>query len=98
MSRTKEWDVHLYLSEEEGATRVTAVLDDGSEAVVTGHGTARCKPTDVDVPEIGDEIAVSRALSNLGGTLMRTADRDLEGIGAGPSHLAERRRGPDESQ
>jgi hypothetical protein len=91
MPRTKEWDVHLYLSEDEGSTRVTAVLDDGTDTVTTSHGSARCKPTDLDVPQIGDEIAVSRALSNLGGSLMRAADRDLEGIGAGPSHLADRR-------
>lgn len=85
---TKEWAVHLHVFEEEGTTRVNAVLETG-ENVMTGHGRARRNPADVSVPEIGDEVAVSRALNDLGHKLMRTADRDLEGVGSGPSHLAD---------
>jgi hypothetical protein len=84
----KEWDVHVHVFEEAGTTRVRAVLDTG-ETVMTGHGRARRNPADVEVPEIGDEVAVSRALSDLGHRLMTTADRDLEGVGSGPSHLAD---------
>lgn len=88
-AHTKEWDVHVHVFEEDGgATRVKAVLDTG-ETLMTGHGRARRNPADIEVPEIGDEVAVSRALNDLGHKLMRTADRDLEGVGSGPSHLAD---------
>lgn len=87
-AHTKEWDVHVHVFEEDGATKVKAVLDTG-ENVMTGHGRARRNPADTAVPEIGDEVAVSRALSDLGHKLMATADRDLDGVGSGPSHLAD---------
>lgn len=87
-AHTKEWDVHVHVFEEEGTTRVKAVLETG-ENVMTGHGRARRNPADVPVPEIGDEVAVSRALSDLGHRLMRTADEDLDDVGSGPSHLAD---------
>jgi hypothetical protein len=40
------------------------------------------------VPEIGDEIAVARALSDLGHRLLHTATGDLEQISGEPAHLA----------
>lgn len=83
MKRTLEWKVGLFLSEEDGTTKARAVLETGT-ATLTGHGTAHCNPQDVDVPEIGDELAASRAMSDLAGQLMRVADDDLEAVGAGP--------------
>jgi hypothetical protein len=38
----------------------------------------------VDIPKIGDELACSRAMAELGRQLMRTTDRDLQEVGAGP--------------
>jgi hypothetical protein len=87
-THAKEWDVHVHVFEEEGATRAKAVLDTG-ENRMTGNGRARRHPADVEVPEIGDEVAVSRALNDLGHQLMAAADRDLDGVGSGPSHLAD---------
>ncbi|WP_345043676.1 DUF1876 domain-containing protein [Streptomyces sannanensis] len=82
MTRTLEWKVGLYLVEEDGTTRARAVLDTGTVSL-TGQGVARCNPEDVDVPAIGDELAASRAMRDLAEQLMRVADRDLEGVGAG---------------
>lgn len=81
MKRTLDWKVGLYLSEEDGTTKARAVLDTGS-STLTGQGTARCSAEDADVPEIGDELAASRALKDLAGHLMRVADRDMERVGA----------------
>jgi len=39
------------------------------------------------VPEIGDELAVARALADLGRKLSTTAADDLEGIGQSPVHF-----------
>ncbi|MGW7364269.1 DUF1876 domain-containing protein [Streptomyces sp. NPDC054841] len=83
MTRTLEWRVRMQLSEEDGTTRARVELDTG-RTTLTGTGTARCNPQDVDVPEIGDELAASRAMSDLARRLMRVADRDLESMGAGP--------------
>ncbi|MFH8570090.1 DUF1876 domain-containing protein [Streptomyces sp. NPDC017993] len=82
MRKTVEWSVRLHLSEEDGTTRARAVLDIGTQSL-TGQGTARCNPEDLDVPEIGDELAAGRAMEHLAGQLMRVADRDLESVGAG---------------
>ncbi|MCB5907456.1 DUF1876 domain-containing protein [Streptomyces pinistramenti] len=83
MTKTAEWKVRLYLFEEDGTTRARAVLDTGT-ASLTGHGTARCSPEDVDIPEIGDELAVARAMRDLAGRLIQVADRDLACAGAAP--------------
>ncbi|HWM37138.1 MAG TPA: DUF1876 domain-containing protein [Streptomyces sp.] len=83
MSNTREWNVRIFIYEEEGTTTARAVLDTGM-TTLTGRGVARCNPEDVDIPEIGDELAVSRAMAELGRQLMHTADRDLQGVGAGP--------------
>ncbi|MEU2260725.1 DUF1876 domain-containing protein [Streptomyces sp. NPDC019645] len=83
MTRALEWKVRMYLSEEDGTTRARMELDTGTSKL-TGRGTARCNPQDVDVPEIGDELAASRAMTDLARQLMRVADQDLEAVGAGP--------------
>ncbi|MFI0786282.1 dsRBD fold-containing protein [Streptomyces lydicus] len=48
----------------------------------TGHGSARCRPEEVEAPEVGDELAASRAMSDLAARLMRTAYGDTEGVRA----------------
>lgn len=83
MPTAREWHVRIFLSEDQGTTTARAVLDTG-ETTLTGRGVARCNPEDVDVPEIGDELAASRAMAELGRQMMRAADHDLQGVGAGP--------------
>lgn len=81
MPHTVEWKVRLYLFEEEGTTKARVVLDTGTTEL-TGHGDAHRNPADVDVPEIGDELAAGRALYDLGRQLVDVAERDIEGMGA----------------
>ncbi|WCD84777.1 hypothetical protein KPP03845_101100 [Streptomyces xanthophaeus] len=85
MSHTSEWKTHLYLFEEEHTTKVRVELDTGTTRL-TGHGTARCNPTDKDVPEIGDELAAARALENLALQLKRSAYGDMAAAGTAPRH------------
>lgn len=82
MSHTAEWKVRLYLFEEDRTTRARLDLDTGTTKL-TGHGTARCNPQDSDVPEIGDELAVSRAMEDMAQQLKRTAYGDMGAVGAG---------------
>ncbi|MGW7459457.1 DUF1876 domain-containing protein [Streptomyces sp. NPDC054797] len=79
MSRTAEWKVRLFLFEEDGTTKARLELDTGTSKL-TGHGTAHCDPQDADVPEIGDELAVSRAMEDLAAQMKRTAYGDMEAL------------------
>lgn len=81
MAHTVKWKIDLYLFEEEGTTKARVVLDTAT-AQFTGHGDAHRNPADMDVPEIGDELAAGRALDDLGRQLMDVAQRDIEDVAA----------------
>ncbi|MER5601317.1 DUF1876 domain-containing protein [Streptomyces sp. NPDC002265] len=82
MPHTSEWKVRLHLFEDnDGTTKARLVLDTGTTEL-TGHGAAHCHPADADVPEIGDELAAGRALTDLARQLLQVAERDIEGMGA----------------
>ncbi|MEV5974053.1 DUF1876 domain-containing protein [Streptomyces sp. NPDC051921] len=90
MTRHLEWKVGVDLVEEGGRTKAEAHLDTGTSKL-TGHGSARCNPADVDVPAIGDDLAAGRAMKDLAGQLMREANREMEAVGA---DTVPRRTGP----
>jgi hypothetical protein len=83
---TKKWNTEVFLIEQDGQTRADAVLDTGDNTL-HGHGAARCHPGERDVPEIGDELAVARALADLGRKLVGAAAENLEDIEQHPVHL-----------
>lgn len=87
MDDTKTWTVRIDIGEHDGRTRAVAHLHTRDTERMVGVGFARLNPADPDVPEIGDEIAVARALSDLGHRLLDTAAGDLEGIIHSPAHL-----------
>ena len=76
-THTDRWSVTLHLSEDDGNSIVRAVLTT-HDSELTGRGAARCNPSDKDVPQIGDELAASRALSDLAHQLLDAAARDIE--------------------
>lgn len=87
MTTNKRWNVQIIIDEYEGvSTRAEARLATGDNQL-TGTGIARRNPHDRDVPEIGDELAVARALSELSHQLLQTAAEDIEGVTAQPVHL-----------
>lgn len=79
----KEWSVTVFISEHGGSTRAEARLDTGAGTRLTGTGVARLSPKDTDVPEIGDEVAASRALADLAQRLLHTAEDDAEAVRLG---------------
>ena len=87
MNELKHRTVDIEIDEHDGRTRAVARLgpDDGNRLV--GVGMARLNPVDRDVPEIGDELAVARALSELAHNLLELAARDIEQITHEPAHL-----------
>ncbi|MGY1691498.1 DUF1876 domain-containing protein [Geodermatophilus sp. SYSU D01105] len=87
MDTTKTWTVDVEIGEHDGHTRAIARLDTGDGDRMVGVGFARLSPSDTDVPEIGDEIAVARALTDLGRRLLRTATEDVEQATGERAHL-----------
>lgn len=77
---TKSWTVQIDIGEHDGTTRATAHLRTGDRTSLTGTGTARLNPVDSDVPEIGDELATARALSQLAHALLEAAADDISGV------------------
>lgn len=80
MKTEDHWSVEIYLDEDEGQTHAEARLVARDREKVRGRGQARCNPTDWDVPEIGAELATSRALSDLAHRLLDRAAEDIEAV------------------
>ncbi|MFC5951968.1 DUF1876 domain-containing protein [Pseudonocardia lutea] len=78
MHESKHWTVSIDIDEHEGRTRATARLHTRDSDSVVGVGLARLNPADRDVPEIGDELAAARALSELAHRLLDITASDLE--------------------
>ncbi|MGV9253642.1 DUF1876 domain-containing protein [Streptomyces sp. NPDC003697] len=79
----KQWTVQIYITEDGDDTHARAVLSTRDSSGVTGRGVARRNPIDRPIPEIGDELAVSRALEDLAVRLHDVAADDIVEM-AGP--------------
>ncbi|GAB4058457.1 MULTISPECIES: DUF1876 domain-containing protein [Catellatospora] len=79
MTAIKRWNIEVFVGEDEGRTYAEARLqDDEIGDRLIGVGRAKLNPDDEDVPEIGDELAVARALSDLGHRLLVVAAGDIQ--------------------
>jgi len=76
----RTWNVRVDVFEAGAGTTAHAVLRSDAPAHLEGTGSAKRRPGDADVPEIGDEIAVARALRQLADALLGTAASDLSTI------------------
>ncbi len=88
MIEAKHWTVDIHIDEHEDRTRATARLHTRDTAKLVGTGLARLNPADTNVPEIGDELAVARALTDLAHQLIETTAADIEAVTHKPAHLA----------
>jgi hypothetical protein len=88
MAATKIWKVDIFIGERDQMTHAEARLMPGNEVTLTGSGLAQLNPTDLDVPEVGDELAVARALSDLARRLLNAAAEDIEGLTHEHIHLS----------
>ena len=84
----KTWTVQIEIGEHEGTTRAIAHLRTSDSTSLTGTGSARVNPADPNVPEIGDELAASRALSQLAHALLEAATDDIAGVLHKPVELS----------
>jgi hypothetical protein len=81
---SKQWAVQVYISEDRDDTVARAVLLTRDGMRISGVGRARRNPVDRPIPEIGDELAVSRALADLADRLRTVAADDIAQL-AGPA-------------
>ena len=80
MSEVDRWSVELSIREYEGETRADARLVMDDDAHLLGHGRARRNPSDPNVLEVGEKIAVARALSDLAHMILGSAAAQIEDI------------------
>jgi hypothetical protein len=83
----RQWSVQIFVGEEDGHTYAEAALCDDIGNHTRGTGHARLAPEDHDVPEIGDEIAVARALNDLSRRLLGIAEADVEAVTHEPARI-----------
>lgn len=84
MTTAKRWTVDIFINEhdEERRTYAEARLHSGDRTDLRGIGRALRHPRDREVPEIGDELAAARALSELSHRLLSAAAADIEQVNA----------------
>lgn len=89
MDATKRWNITVEIDEDEdeNSTLAYASLRTPAGQEVTGVGQAQRNPHDPNVPAIGDELAVARALRNLGERLLHTTEKDIQGVTGEPAHV-----------
>ena len=75
---TKTWTVQVMLDENGDDTVADAALSVENKMQLRGHGTSRRNPRDESEPQIGDELAAARALSDLAHQLLAAAASDIE--------------------
>ncbi|GAA4790916.1 DUF1876 domain-containing protein [Actinomycetospora chlora] len=85
---TEEWTASIHIDEQDERTHAVARLHTRDATALEGHGTARRHPADRDVPEIGAELAVARALADLQHRLLDAAIGDIEQATGQAAHLA----------
>ena len=89
MTANRHWKVEIFIDEQEDErmTRAEARLHTNDKTQLVGWGAARRNPNDTDIAEIGDELAVARALSSLSHELLDAATSDIEQITHERVHL-----------
>jgi hypothetical protein len=89
IARKRSWQVDLAIVERDGQTVAHATLV-GDVPAKAADGQAHLNPTDRDVPALGDEIAVARALRRLADSLLSDAAADITAAEHKRAHLAPR--------
>jgi len=73
----RDYILQIHLEEDDTVTVVRASLDVGRDHFAS-LGKARRNPHDPRIPEIGEELAIARALQDLTWKVMETAQAKIE--------------------
>ncbi|MCP2328748.1 hypothetical protein HDA40_007255 [Hamadaea flava] len=82
MTVARTWTVEVFIDEheDERRTHAEARLHTRDRTNLKGEGVATRRPSDTEVPEIGEELAVARALADLSHQLLTAAAGDMEQV------------------
>jgi hypothetical protein len=83
----RSWRVNIDLFETGDDTTAHAVLLAETPEHLDARGLAHRNPADTPVPEIGDEVAVARALHRLADRLLEVASADIASAQGNPAKL-----------
>ena len=83
----REWQVRVSIFESGEETSASVVLLTEAPTHLTARGQSHRGTGDPFVSEIGDEVAVARALRNLADKLLETAAQDVEAVTGQHSHI-----------
>ena len=83
MAHTGQWKVDVFLFEDDAEVTAEAVFHADAARPIVGRGAARLS-TNATAPEIGAELATSRALAALGHRLLELTAEDLAALPAAP--------------
>ncbi|MBB5978422.1 hypothetical protein HDA44_001763 [Kribbella solani] len=86
---SRRWRVDIYVDEhdDDRTTHAEARLHTNDKTHLIGRGVAHRSPEDTEIPEVGDELAVARALSDLAHKLLHAAASDIEAVTHRPVHV-----------
>lgn len=87
VGHVREWNVRVSIFESGDETSANVVLIADSPEPLSARGTAHRSTHDLGVPEIGDEVAVARALRHLADKLMETAETDVSVMTGEEAHI-----------
>ncbi len=77
MTQTKTLTLNVQVVEAGTKTTADVSMTTASGRALHGHGSARRHPDDPSLPQVGDEIAEARALSELAHKLLDIAAHEL---------------------
>jgi hypothetical protein len=86
MRQRKIFTIEIEVEETREQTDARATLEIGMDRLV-GKGHAQRNPADPDVPKVGEELAVARALIELAKTLNDKVDVDIESFEGHDVHV-----------
>ncbi|EWT00768.1 hypothetical protein N865_13575 [Intrasporangium oryzae NRRL B-24470] len=84
---TREWNIRVTIFESGDDTSATVVLLADAPEHLSARGTSHRSAEDNAVPEIGDEVAVARALRHLADQLLHVAEQDIEDLTGEDAHV-----------
>jgi hypothetical protein len=87
MTHISDWPIRLSITEDGNRTVARAMVTT-RDNTLSAEGVALRNPHDPAVPEIGDELAAGRALTELGRLLVQAAAGDIAAFGEEPVVLA----------
>jgi hypothetical protein len=87
LRHVRDWQVRVSIFESGDDISAKVVLLSDAPTHLTARGQSHRSPRDTPVPEIGDEVAVARALRHLADQLLEIATQDIDAVTGEDAHI-----------